>query len=99
MSHLVEDETFPYSGYAKATVADLVDGDGVRFTPIIGARCELVESMTVHGDLVDLILTDRSVHVASVFADAFHRPIEGMSADPGLVAMSVAAVTTVWIRL
>lgn len=105
MSRLVEDETFPYGGYAKACPADLVEGDGVRFARegayglAVEQTCWLVETVAPLAEGMVVTLADRSVHVARVFADALHRPIEGMSADDGLHVRILAHDEPVWIRL
>jgi hypothetical protein len=96
---LTEDMTFPFGGYAKAGAENLIEGDGVRFAADLMQRCYLVEAVDVVDAVVHVILTDRSVHVASVAADLFHRPFEGMAADPDLHSRTFAVGAPVWIRL
>lgn len=89
---LVEDEEFPYGGYARGGVEDLVIGDGVRFAE--GGPCWLV--VAIDGSIVTL--ANRSQHVASVLSDAFGRVLDGASADSELHVRDLSG-QPVWIRL
>lgn len=98
MTAQIEDPDFKYGGYWRATAAEVIEGDGVRFSD--SEPSIIVRSINESADgMVVLLVEDRAAHVANVFADAFGRPIEGMSADP-MPAMRVMAPTEpVWIRL
>ena len=97
LPQMVEDTAFAYGGYAKVTGDILIQGDGVRFADDDGSW--LVESVTVGGGQVALMLVDRRVHIASVVADVMHRPFEGMSDDPRLHVRVLDLATPVWMRM
>jgi hypothetical protein len=94
---LVEDEDFKYAGYARVEAAKVIEGDGVRFNDVEPGV--IVHAVTRLGDDVSFLVSDRAAHVASVFADALKRPIEGMSADPMPAVRVLASTDPVWIRL
>lgn len=93
----IEDETFKYSGYWKATAAEVIEGDGVRFSDSM--PCVIVRTVDIVAGEVFLLVEDRAAHVASVFADTFGRPIEGMSADPEPAVHVMAPTEPVWVRM
>lgn len=97
--NFAEDLSFPWGGYWVGFASRLMPGDGVRFDRD-DPTCWLVHEVNVRGDgKVDLLLTNRTVHVANVFADALHRPIEGMADDPQPHLRTLTCDQQVWIRL
>lgn len=98
MQMMVEDEDFKYAGYAKVAAEMVIEGDGVRFNDVEPGV--IVRAVTKEkGYKVSFLVEDRAAHVASVFADALKRPIEGMSADPMPAVRVLASTDPVWIRL
>lgn len=98
MSKQIEDPGFAYGGYWKGTAAEIIQGDGVRFNDT--EPCVLIQDVGIgHQGEVVLLVEDRAAHVASVFADAFGRPLEGMAADSSPAMRVLPANEPVWIRL
>lgn len=98
MSVQIEDESFKYAGYWKATAEEVIQGDGVRFSAHEPGVIVHEVSRTASGQVVFLV-SDRAAHVSSLFADAFKRPIEGMAADPAPAVKVMAPTQTVWVRM
>lgn len=92
-----EDKTFLYGGYWKGVFGQLVEGDAFRIDA--DNPCLVVHQVRVNGDRIDLLVSDRRVHVAQTLSNALGRVIDGMSDDPKPQVLSRPATDPVWVRL
>lgn len=97
----VEDESFPFAGYARVLVDELTEGDAVRFGRERHLPCWQVVTISLAGSTAVVVVVDRAAWVDGLMTDVLGQPVgtAGAGEVESLRTFAFPASSACWVRL